>query len=386
MAAVPLVAMVLMAAACSAGSSPSTVAPTAPMPPPTAPCQPAPLEERAAAVLIAGLPGVTTSADPQVAEVLDVGVGGVFVHRTNVESASQVGALVSELRARSRQPLVVTTDEESGRVSSFSAVLGATPSARRLAAERTPDEVREFARQTGVALAGAGIDLDLAPVADLDDGPSRATIGDRSFSADPATAARQAHAFAAGLADAGVRSTAKHFPGHGRAEGDSHLGETSVDASIEQLSTTDLVPFRDLVAAGVPVVMLSHVTYAALDPDLPATLSPEAYRLLRDSGFRGVAMTDSLGMGAVNLRWTEAEAAVMAVGAGADAVLSTDAGVARAMRDALVAAVQQSGLGEARLNEAAARMAALAGGDPVRLACQSPDLPRLRPPQPAAVP
>jgi len=331
-------------------------------------------------VLIVGLPGVVSSDDPQVVEALDVGVGGIFVHRTNVKSAEQVAGLVADVRAGSRRPLVVSTDEESGRVSAFSVVVGRTPSARRLAAERPLEEVREFARQTGAALSRAGVDLDLAPVADLDDGPSGATIGDRSYSADPATASENAYAFAAGLADAGVRSAAKHFPGHGRAPGDSHLGRTSVTASLQDLGTTDLVPFRDLVNAGIPVVMLSHVDYSALDPDLPASLSPRAYQLLRSMGFRGVAVTDSVGMGAVGLRWGEAEATVMAVGAGADAVLSTDAGVARDMRDALVTAVQEGRLSEGRLDEAAARMTALAGGDAMATACQSPDLPELAPP------
>ena len=371
-------AVALLAAAC-AGSSPSADAPPLPPPtPPPPPCHPAPVHERAAALLIVGLPGVTTSDDPQVDEVLDVGVGGVFVHRTNVQSAAQVAALVSDLRARSRRPLVVSTDEESGRVSSFSTVIGRTPSARRLAAERTPDEVRAFARETGTQLAGAGVDLDLAPVADLDDGPSGATIGDRSFSADPATASRHAYAFAAGLADAGVRSAAKHFPGHGRAIGDDHVRRTSVDATLEELTSTDLVPFRDLVAAGVPVVMLSHVEFTALEPGVPASLSPAAYQLLRAMGFQGVAVTDAVEMGAVSLRWDAAEAAVMAVAAGADGVLVTDAGTARSMRDGLLAAVAEGRLSEERLNQAAARMTALAGGDPVAMACQAVDLPELK--------
>ncbi|HEX3393804.1 MAG TPA: glycoside hydrolase family 3 N-terminal domain-containing protein [Acidimicrobiales bacterium] len=376
------VVAVLVAAACS--SSPRTAGRSAKATPvhsaswpSTSPCRPAPLADRAAQVLIAGLAGVTTSADPLVDELVDVGVGGVFVARANVTSEAQITALLGDVRARSHHPLVVATDEEGGRVSSFAPVLGPSLSARRQAGEHSPEEVRQLARQTGSRLAAAGVNLDLAPVADLDAGPSRATIGDRSFSADPAIASRYALAQAAGLADAGVRSAVKHFPGHGRSVGDPEVTRSRVDAPLAELAATDLLPFGSLITAGVPVVMVNHVEYAAIDPGVPASLSPLAYKLLRDVGFRGVAITDSVSMGAVNGRWTVAEATVKAVAAGADGVLVTEGGSAREMRDALVTAVQQGRLAEDRLDQAAARMAALGGVDPVALACQTAEVPRL---------
>ena len=124
--------------------------------------------------------------------------------------------------------------------------------------------------------------------------------------------------------------------------------------------------------------MLNHLSYSALDPDLPASLSPKAYALLRDMGFEGVAMTDSVGMGPVNLRWDFPEAAVRAVEAGTDAVLATDGNQAQRMRDALVEAVESGRLPEQRLDEAAARVTALAGGDPMALTCLDVTGPRLR--------
>jgi len=150
-----------------------------------------------------------------------------------------------------------------------------------------------------------------------------------------------------------------------------------VDASLADLKARDLVPFANLVDAGVPVVMVNHVEYTALDPDVPASLSPVPYKLLRDMGFDGVAITDAVGMGAVNLRWSQDEAAVKAVAAGADGVLTTEGESARAMRDGLVSAVEQGRLSEDRLNEAASRMAALGGVDPVRLTCRAAKLPGL---------
>jgi beta-N-acetylhexosaminidase len=342
-------------------------------------CEPGPLRQRAARVLVVGLPGVTTASDPIVAEVLDVGVGGVMITDRNVESAVQVRQLVSNLRARARRPLVVAADEESGRVTTFRQLLGPSPSARVLASTRAPAEVRDVAEELGSELAALGIDVALAPVVDLDAGPANGIIGNRSFSADPATAATYGLAWAEGLAAAGVHPTAKHFPGHGRSADDTHRQGATVDATLADLRATDVRPFARLVGAGVPLVMLDHVTYTALDRDLPASLAPDAYRLLRDLGFEGVAITDSIGMGAINLRWSFSEAAVLAVAAGADAVLSTDGSQARVMRDGLVDAVRSGRLDEERLDEAAGRMAALAGGDTDALVCRSVTVPDMTP-------
>jgi beta-N-acetylhexosaminidase len=331
---------------------------------------------RAATVLVVGLPGVTESSDPVVAQVLQDKVGGVLITEPNVRSSAQVGQLVSDIRARAGRPLVVATGEESGRVSTFRDLFGRTPSARVLAG-RSAVAVQAVAHDVGSKLAAVGINLDLAPVVDLDGGPAGGLIGDRSFSADPTRAGAYGLAWARGLAGAKVAPTAKHFPGHGRATGDSHLELLRVDTPLAELQQSDLEPFAALIKAGVPVVMLDHVAYAAFDPALPASLSPGAYKLLRDMGFRGVAITDSLGMGAVNLHWGFGEAAVRAIAAGADAVLTTDGTQAPAMRDAIISAVRAGRIPEPRLNEAAGRVVALAGGDAHALTCTSPDLPAL---------
>lgn len=340
-------------------------------------CVPAPLERRAAAVLVVGLPGVLRADDALAQQVTALGVGGVFLSESNITSAEQTRALAAGLRASAGGTLLVSTDEESGRVSTTRHVIGSGPSPRRMAATQTPDEVRARAAEIGAQLRDLGVDLDLAPLLDLDDGPAGGIVGDRAFGADPVAVTQYGLAFSAGLADAGVTPTVKHFPGHGRSTTDTHAESEVVDAPLGELRTTDLVPFQHAVDAGAPVVMLNHLQYAALDADLPASLSPAAYDLLRDMGFEGVAITDSVGMGAVNLRWDFPEAAVLAVGAGADAVLTTDGNQAARMRDALVAAVQQGRVPEERLSEAAARVTALAGGDPVAMSCLDVELPTL---------
>ena len=341
-----------------------------------APCAPAPLEQRAGLPLLVGLGSAAAASDPSVVEVLDAGVGGVLLTPGTVRSPQQVADLVAGLRAGAGRPLVVATGDESGRVSTFRGVLGATPSARTLAAGDV-DDVRSEARRIGTALAGLGVDLVLAPVVDLDGGPAGAVIGDRSFSADPDVAGRYGRAWAEGLADAGLHPTAKHFPGHGRTQVDSHVTLPQVTVGMQELRREDLAPFAALIDSGVPAVMVGHLAYSAVDASLPASMAPRAYALLRDMGFEGVAMTDSLVMGAVSRQFAAPEAAVRAVAAGADAVLTEEGGSARALRDALATAVRDGRLAEDRLDQAATRMIALAGGDPRPVTCRAARLPRM---------
>lgn len=369
----------LRATTATAGSGPSSMAPastptaraTDKSPVPTTPvpttpaCTPAPLARRAALALVAGLPDVTDPADPLVDELVELGVGGSFLTGSNVTDSAQTAALARALGARGG---LVVTDEEWGRVSSLRSLFGFTSSPRTIAATRDPGQVRAEARALGERLRALHIDWDFAPVADLDAGPSSGVIGDRSFSAVPGEAARYARAFAAGLEQAGVIPTVKHFPGHGSATGDDpHAGGVSSDLAPAQLAR-ELVPFRRLVEARVPAVMVGHVTYPALSRR-PASMSGWAYDQLRELGFDGVAITDSVGMGAVHNRWDFPEAAVQAVKAGADAVLVTDGTQARAMRAALVKAVRSGELDERRLNGAARRMLRLAGRAPSALVC-----------------
>jgi beta-N-acetylhexosaminidase len=343
-------------------------------------CQPsASLRERAAQVLIVGLPDVKDASQALPVELMQLGVGGVLITGGNVETRAQATRLIGDLKRQSRHPLIVSTDEEPGRVTSFGHVIGYTSSARRLARDGTTDAMRALAREQATSLSAMGVTLDLAPVADLDGGPSDGTIGDRSFSTDPSVAARYAYAYALGLADKGVGAVAKHFPGRAQAQGDDHVGRIISTESMDELRANDLKPFGELIARGMPVVMLSNVDYAAIDPNTPASLSPRAYSMLREMGFKGAAITDSIGMGAVNQRWDWSEAAVKAIASGADGVLSTNGAFARDMVHGLVVAVQKGELSEERLNQAAGRMIALAGGDPMAFACQSVDLPKLRP-------
>jgi beta-N-acetylhexosaminidase len=334
---------------------------------PNPPCQPAPLESRAATVLVVGIGDATSAGAPLPARVSALGVGGVIVLRPNVVDATQLRALIQGLRQRSPRRLLVTVDEEGGRVSRLRPVLGTTPPARTLG-QRPLAEIAEVAAGRGARLRDLGFDVSFAPVVDADGGPSGAAIGDRSFAASPAEAGSRAGAFAEGLRRTGVAPTAKHFPGQGGLA-DSHDGRVLSDRRRDQLECEAAAGFRPAFDAGVPAVMMSHVTFTALGP-LPASLEPGAYRLLRSFGFQGVAVTDAMGMSAITAQWSIPQAAAMAVAAGADLVLANQGDQATAMRDAIVASVRDGRLPEARLDEAVSRVLALRGENPATMVCR----------------
>ncbi|HWI03755.1 MAG TPA: glycoside hydrolase family 3 N-terminal domain-containing protein [Acidimicrobiales bacterium] len=373
--------LALVAAACGSGAErsgqasqpaqhvPATEAGAAPAPvvtTTTTPCRPAPLEARAAAVLVLGIGQATTADAPLAAGVAALGVGGVVLLGPNVVDPAQVTALIEGLRRAAPRHLLVSVDEEGGRVSRLRSIIGSTPSARTLG-QRPLAEIGAVAADRATVLASLGFDLVLAPVADADGGPAGGAIGDRAFAATPAEAGQRAAAFVEGIRRTRVAATAKHFPGQGGLA-DSHDGTVVSNAPLSDLERMAAAAFRPVIGAGVPAVMMSHVTYSALGMR-PASLEPAAYRLLRSMGFDGVAITDAVGMTAITSEWSLPEAAVQALVAGADIVLATPADRATAMRDAIAAAVTDGRLPEARLNEAVRRVVTLAGEHPSTMVC-----------------
>ena len=258
-----------------------------------------------------GIGDDTTIDGPVASVVSQLGVGGVALRSPNVTDEPQLRALIEGMRQRSSRRLMVATDEEGGRVSRLRPIVGTSASARQLG-QRELAEITAIAAERGAALRALGLDVNLAPVVDADAGPANGAIGDRSFAGTPEAAGERAGAFAAGLAKAGVVATVKHFPGQGGLD-DSHEATVVSDVPLGEVQAA-AASFLPAIEAGAPAVMLTHVTYPALGP-MPASLEPRAYELLRSLGFDGVAMTDSLGMGAINLYWPIPDATVMALAA-----------------------------------------------------------------------
>lgn len=300
--------------------------------------------------------GVAAPTRKELGLLARIGIGGVFLHGDGTRELTD--GRLARLAAAAIPPLV-SADDEGGRVQRISALAGSMRSARKQAQTLTVDEVRELARKRGAKLLKYGITMDLAPVVDL--GGSNAAIGDRAYAGRPNKVTRYAGAFAAGLRDAGVLPTLKHFPGHGRAVGDSHQGQ-AVTPPVESLRTQDWAPYRRLGATGA-AVMVGHLSVPGLSTGgLPSSLDPAVYRALRtEIGFTGLVVTDELSeMRAVRDRFGLREAIRRALAAGADqALFFADPARVPTLLDRLTVDVQRGRLPESRLREAAARVLAV---------------------------
>jgi beta-N-acetylhexosaminidase len=255
-----------------------------------------------------------------------------------------------------------STDEEGGPIARLSEVIGGLPSPRQMAAQMTATQVEATMAAHGAAMRSLGVTMDLAPVLDVAS-PDNPVAGEsyRSFSENPNVVSTYGMAFANGLREAGVVPVAKHFPGLGHADADTDAGPAT-DPPLSQLETDDLIPFGQYSAAGMPVVMIGHPMVPGLTGNMPASLSPASYHLLRAQlGFQGVALTDDLDAGAISAAgYTQPEAAVTAIAAGADMVM-IDASQWPATVTALTDAVSTGRLSLAAVDASDARILAAKG-------------------------
>ena len=306
--------------------------------------------------------GVTGAADAR-AVVADQHVGGIMIGSWTDLTMLQDGSLRQIAASSGPLPLAVSVDEEGGRVQRLSSIIGSQPPPRTLAASASPDEVYTIALQRGLAMKDLGITVDFAPVVDVTDAPDDTVIGDRSFGSNPETVTTFAGEYARGLRDAGLLPVLKHFPGHGHGSGDSHTGGVSTP-SIDQLQMDDLIPYRTLTTQGPVAVMLGHLEVPGLTGDTPASLSKDAYDLLRSGGyggppFTGLVYTDDLSsMAAINERYGVAEAVLKSLQAGADVALWITTDEVPTVLNSLEQAVNSGQLSMDRVNEAATRVAA----------------------------
>ncbi|MBA3744105.1 MAG: glycoside hydrolase family 3 protein [Sporichthya sp.] len=314
-----------------------------------------------AAVAQALMVGVVAPDRKELTLLTKVRIGGVFLHGDGTEELTD-GRLK---RLAAPGPVgvapLVAADDEGGRVQRIAGLAGSMRSARKQTQTLSADEVRALARKRGERLLRYGITMNLAPVVDL--GGSNSAIGDRSYAARADKVTRYAGAFAAGLRDAGVLPTLKHFPGHGRAVGDSHRGQ-AMTPSVASLRERDWVPYRTLGATGV-AVMVGHLTVPGLStPGLPSSLDPAVYRALRtELGFNGLVVTDELSeMKAVRDKFGLRKALRRALAAGADlALFFAEPDRVPRLLDRLEADVKHGRLPEARVREAAGRVLAAKG-------------------------
>ncbi|MDI6022554.1 glycoside hydrolase family 3 N-terminal domain-containing protein [Leucobacter sp. UT-8R-CII-1-4] len=310
------------------------------------------------------MPGFAGYGMPDwVPEAFTNGMRSVCIYGENVRDAEQLHALGAQLRAVYPQALIAI-DEEGGEVTRLHYLEGSPyPGAAVLGRIDDTDYTELIGERVGHDILGAGFNLALGPIADVNSNPKNPVIGTRSFAAEPELAGRHVAAWVRGLQRTGAIACAKHFPGHGDTAQDSHLALPSVDAPIEVLEQRELPPFRSAVLAEVSAVMTSHILLPQID-SVPATFSRKVLQgLLRDElEFEGIIISDALDMAGASGETGIPEAAVRALIAGCDLLClgtGSDPAQLRAIEEAVVAAVEHGRLTLDRLSEAAERVRAV---------------------------
>ncbi len=283
--------------------------------------------------------------------------GGYVLFAANFqnETPESAKAAIARYQAASKVPMLIAVDEEGGdvtRVSRFAAFRGEKfPSPQAVYAAGGWAAIRADAREKAALLKPLGVNVNLAPVADLPTS-AKSFIYSRSFGTDPALTARFVAEMVTESRKAGLGAVLKHFPGYGD-NGDTHTAAITDGRPLSAFENRDYLPFLAGIEAGAQAVMVSHNIVTALDAEYPASLSPAVNAALRGLGFDGVIMTDDLAMDAVADAYGQAEAAVLAVEAGSDMVIAGDLA---ACAQAVYAAVQSGRVSEARVDESVRRI------------------------------
>ncbi|WP_246087524.1 glycoside hydrolase family 3 N-terminal domain-containing protein [Paramicrobacterium agarici] len=367
-----MAAAVLTLCGCAAAdtaptATPSSSVPASPSasPTPNDPTASMSLSEKVAQLFMVGTP-VDAVNDTTLAAVRDDGVGGLFLHGRSTDDIDATAALVDQFTgfASSELPLWVATDQEGGQVQVLSGPgFDDIPSAVEQG-QMDAAALRSAAATWGEQLARAGITMNLAPVADIVPNGSAATnppIGalHRQYGGDEKAVAAGAGAFAAGMRDAGILPTLKHFPGLGYVTANTDFSTGVVD-DVVTAGGPDMGVYRTLLGEGAAVVMMSTAIYANIDPELPAAFSSDVISLLRDDiGFNGVITTDDLSAASQVSAWPPAQRATMAIDAGVDLLLvSSDPSVYPEMRDAVLERAKDDPDFASKVDAAAHRIAA----------------------------
>ncbi|HEY4485816.1 MAG TPA: beta-N-acetylhexosaminidase [Nitrospiria bacterium] len=317
------------------------------------------LKEKIGQLFMMGFHGVTPSKAVR-RLIRDFHIGGVILFSRNLKNPGQTAALCNALQGLpAKMPLLIAIDQEGGRVSRLPKGFTIFPSAAQLAAGGLKDRFYRVADITARELRAVGINMNMAPVLDVNTNPANPIIGDRSFGSTPSLVGRVGLETIAGYQDNSIIACGKHFPGHGDTHLDSHRELPTVSHDIRRLGEVELRPFLHAIGNGLAAIMTAHVLYPALDPDFPATLSRKIITgLLRERiGFQGVVVTDDLEMKAIADAYGPGEAAVRSIEAGCDILLicQDEAGQLSAL-EAVARAVKSKRITEKRIDQSVLRI------------------------------
>ena len=286
-------------------------------------------------------------------------VGGLIYFKQNIQSKDQITEMLANTTAMSKYPIFLAVDEEGDSVARVADALklDKVDSAARIGETGDANNAYTTYQTIGSYLMEYGFNLDFAPVADVLTNPDNDAIGERSFGSDADVVSSMVASSVKGLQETGVTACIKHFPGQGNADGDTHDGLASVDRTIEQLRETELKPFAAGIDAGAQMVMVGHIAIPSITEDkTPASLSKDVITgiLREEMGYNGVVITDALNMSAVSEYYDSAQAAVMALKAGADMVLMPED--FEAAYEGVLAAVADGTISEERIDDSLARV------------------------------
>lgn len=289
-------------------------------------------------------------------------VGGIILFSQNIQGEEQLKTMLSNLHTYSRYPLFTGVDEEGGTLvariaNSGTIVVPTFPDMQEIGNTGDPQQAYEVGTTIGNYLKNLGFNVDFAPVADVATNPDNPIIGVRSFGSDASLVSQMVAKEVEGMQSQGVSSVIKHFPGHGDTAEDSHAEAAVSYKTIEELRSTEFLPFRAGIEAGTDMVMVGHIAVPNILGDYtPATLSEQMiYGYLREElGYDGIVITDSMRMGAIVNYYDPAQAAVMVLQAGGDMILMPEDFYAA--RQAVLDAVSNGVLTEARIEESLRRI------------------------------
>ncbi|MFT5170646.1 MAG: beta-N-acetylhexosaminidase [Candidatus Marinamargulisbacteria bacterium] len=321
------------------------------------------LDQKIGQVFMVGMP-FNKFNESRINFVRDYNIGGVMLKGPGSPPASRVRAITRSLQRTSLSgiPVLIAVDQEGGKVNRLRNGFTHFPNAMAIGATQSIFLAKAMGEAVGKELNSVGIHINFAPVMDVNNNPNNPVINVRSFSANPDMVASLGAAYIEGLQSAGVLATAKHFPGHGDTDLDSHTSEITSEHHFDRLENIEMKPFIAAVKNNVSAIMTSHIRYNSLDPNQPASLSyPVVNSILRrDLNFKGLIITDDLSMKAITDTTPLHLAAIQAFNAGADIVLMV--GSVREFRrtvEKFKRAIRTGIISKERLNESVGRILAV---------------------------
>lgn len=312
-------------------------------------------DEKIGQLVVVGMDGTQQNEDTQ-KFIKDYHVGGFIFYKDNIENTKQSLRLFNELKSSNegnKVPLWMSVDEEGGRVTRMPEEFLKLPTNQAIGLENDSELSNEIGQVLGRELQGFGLNMDIAPVLDINSNPNNPVIGDRSFGDQAKLVSSLGIATMKGIQSQGIVPVIKHFPGHGDTSVDSHVGLPVVENDLERLRKLELVPFQDAINQQAEVVMIAHLLMPRVDPDNPASLSKIVITdILREElGFTGIVMTDDMTMGAIAENVDLQEASVQTILAGTNIVLvGHDAEKGVAVIQALTDAVENGKISDDVLN------------------------------------